>query len=183
MVSDVVIARCTNDAVNLASKNYGPCPRTIRQWVREFKRTGLIAPEIHIQQERRVHRGSVSREDLLLLKEILIHDYSLYGDEMSVALENETGRHYSARALCNAFDREGWQKSTIVYHANERICAERFAFRKLINSTFAGVIEITFFVEQPFTYVFDMIDGSNIYPRRSLIFVDESHKKKGDSRR
>ncbi len=141
VISDVVRGRCTTVAVDLASRQYGPCRRVIRKWVKEFRQTGLFAPRVanhyHVP-ERHFRQSSVTPEDLNLLKEMLIVDSSLYGDEMSAALENETGRHYSARVLCNALDKAKWPLATIVYHAKERSNAERFAFRQLMNSKFGG---------------------------------------------
>lgn len=144
VITDVMIGGCTNEAFNLASLHYGPCPRVIRGWVREFRRTGLFGPAVQNCDRRHIREGSVTQEDLARLKEMLIVDCSLYGDEMSAALENETGRYYSSRALCNALDRAGWPLSKIVYHAQERMTAERFAFRQLINSKFLGATLLFF---------------------------------------
>ncbi len=78
--------------------------------------------------------------------------------------------HYAMRWI----GKDGKSKQLYIMPTSANVLRDSH-LESLSIQRFAGVIEITFFVEQPFTYEFDMIDGSNIYPRRSLIFVDECH--------
>lgn len=125
-IMDVVLGHYTNDAYDTASKQYGPCPREIRSWVSEYRRTGIFSrrsKDIPSQP-----RTQVTSDHLELLKNELIRNPGKYGDEMASFLEDETGHIYSSKVLCKALDHAGWPKKAIQFHAKQQNITERYQF-------------------------------------------------------